>query len=1376
MTSLVIGTDGSGLTPFGNGGTSDYGDTFIATQSTLSSVTFYAEGIGSSDAADVRVLVVPTSGLNFTSPIFTGAAQLVTVGLSPTSFTLSLNNTAVTVGHQYAVVVEDIGNTGASSWTFQGISQGSDSQEAVWYNAQPQTLPSSGTWASAESWWDEQLSLEMTLNYGTVVAPTVTIASTGGDVNQATQTISGTVDVADAGSTVYLYDNSSATALGSAVVQSNGSWSASVTLVSGNNVIVAKDANAGGTGSSSAVTYNLNTTPPTVTLALAHDTGSSATDKITNNDALTGTAAANSNVVIKNGATTLATVAANASGVWSYTPTGLADGAHTLTASQTDAWGNTGTASLTFTLDTTAPVVTEALTTDTSGGSKVTYNDALSGTAEANATVSISIDGGAAVAATANASGAWSYTPASLADGAHSVVASETDVAGNTGSSSALTFTLDTHTPAATIGLTTDTSGGSKITYNDALSGTADKNATVRLSIDGGAAVNVTANASGAWSYTPAGLANGAHTVTIIDADTAGKSSTASTSFTFDTHTPDAPAITGASDVVSTSISGAATVAVLSGNTVAVSGTMDEADGTVTLFSGGVAIGSSAVDGHGKFAINANAPATGSETLTAKFTDTAGIASPLSNAVTLVVDAGPSVAAGSLTIGHGKSQDVTALLNSLIANGEPGDSETVSSNSASLVRNAQGHWIYTAPNAGGSDAIGFTVANQLGETRTGSVTVTVDAGPSVANGSVNVAAGSVSDITSYVDSLITAGLPGDAETITSQSANLVQNAQGDWILTAPTTGASETVGFTVTDQYGDSKTGSLNVQIAHASDVVYLQGYNNSVTGPNAPTTMSQTAGANLVGPFFGNWNVTGPANDVTITGRGYSNTINAGGGNDTIYGGLSNATVTVSDFNGNNTVLGNVAGDEGSTIVALGDGDNTINLVGYDNTITLGNGDNTVTAGLGGEVVKVGDGNNTIDISGAQNAVWVGSGNNTITVGGNNDSVTVAGGTADIVANGYYDNFTINGGNVAIDGPVGLSTITLGSSFDLDDSVDVTSFFGALQDVGGVWSVLKPDGEVFAKIVPPSNDSLQAVSDGHGGMTITLGASPAPSPSAPSAPTPTPAPGFGGTITETAGSQSIVLGSGTTTLKLWGYDNHVSSADGGFTISGDAGSSTFDLAQGGNTLLLGGQGDAIRIGVDGSGHSIATGNNTISGTVGGTTVVIGNGDQNISLGGAYNHIVTGVGDSTINAGAGYSTVTVAGSNNAITAAGNDNVVATGSGNDTVMFGAGWNNTVIAGSGVTTVAGGYGDTYVAGTGTLHVTDFNAAYGDVLDLTGLETNLGVTASAFSVAADATDASALDVFVTGAHGATTLVASLHGANGTMASLLASHAIHA
>ena len=44
---------------------------------------------------------------------------------------------------------------------------------------------------------------------------------------------------------------------------------------------------------SSAVIYTLSTTAPTVTEVLAFDTGSSASDHITSNDALSGTGLAN---------------------------------------------------------------------------------------------------------------------------------------------------------------------------------------------------------------------------------------------------------------------------------------------------------------------------------------------------------------------------------------------------------------------------------------------------------------------------------------------------------------------------------------------------------------------------------------------------------------------------------------------------------------------------------------------------------------------------------------------------------------------------------------------------------------------------------------------------------------------------------------------------------------------------------------------------------------------------------------------------------------------------------------------------------------------------------------------------------------------------
>jgi hypothetical protein len=99
-------------------------------------------------------------------------------------------------------------------------------------------------------------------------APTVTITSVGATTTQASQTITGTVDLADAGSSVNVLDGT--TKIGSATVAADGTWSANVTLANqGANVLTATDTNSGGTGVSNAVTFSLttttSTTPPATT-------------------------------------------------------------------------------------------------------------------------------------------------------------------------------------------------------------------------------------------------------------------------------------------------------------------------------------------------------------------------------------------------------------------------------------------------------------------------------------------------------------------------------------------------------------------------------------------------------------------------------------------------------------------------------------------------------------------------------------------------------------------------------------------------------------------------------------------------------------------------------------------------------------------------------------------------------------------------------------------------------------------------------------------------------------------------------------------------------------------------------------------------------
>ena len=214
--------------------------------------------------------------------------------------------------------------------------------------------------------------------------------------------------------------------------------------------------------------------PPALSIGLVSDTGSSASDQITSNPAIAGVGQANTLVTIKEGGGTLGTVMADGTGAWSFIPAGIADGAHTLTASQTDLAGNTVTATLSFTLDRAAPVLSVSLVSDTgsSATDNITANPAVKGTGQANTLVTVK-EGGTTLGTTmADGTGAWSFTPPGLADGAHVFSASQTDLAGNTGTAT-LSFTLDSSQgnppppPALTMALVSDT--GSSASDNDHL-------------------------------------------------------------------------------------------------------------------------------------------------------------------------------------------------------------------------------------------------------------------------------------------------------------------------------------------------------------------------------------------------------------------------------------------------------------------------------------------------------------------------------------------------------------------------------------------------------------------------------------------------------------------------------------------------------------------------------------------------------------------------------------------------------------------------------------------------------------------------------------------------------------------------------------------
>ena len=283
----------------------------------------------------------------------------------------------------------------------------------------------------------------------------------------------------------------------------------------------------------------------------SNDTGT-AGDSVTSDNTLafTGTAQANSTVRIYDGATLLGTVTANGIGAWSFTTAALGDGAHSFTATATDTAGNTSAASsaLSVTIDTAAPaapaIASWSNDTGTAGDGITSDNTlAFTGTAQANSTVRV-YDGATLLGTvTANGSGAWSFTTATLADGSHSFTARATDAAGNVSAASgALSVTINTGAPAApAISSWSSDSGvaGDGVTSDNTLAftGTAPANSTVRI-YDGATLLGtVTANGSGAWSFTTATLADGSHSFTATATDTAGNTSAASNalSVTIDT-------------------------------------------------------------------------------------------------------------------------------------------------------------------------------------------------------------------------------------------------------------------------------------------------------------------------------------------------------------------------------------------------------------------------------------------------------------------------------------------------------------------------------------------------------------------------------------------------------------------------------------------------------------------------------------------------------------------------------------------------------------------------------------------------------------------------------------------------------------------------
>ncbi len=103
------------------------------------------------------------------------------------------------------------------------------------------------------------------------IPPTLSITTPSALLKTASLTLSGTIDAADAGQTVSIYDGS--TLLGTVAPAAGGAWSTTVTLSGGGvHMLTAQAGSPGLVGTSSAVTYVLAPGPISVAQALSFET------------------------------------------------------------------------------------------------------------------------------------------------------------------------------------------------------------------------------------------------------------------------------------------------------------------------------------------------------------------------------------------------------------------------------------------------------------------------------------------------------------------------------------------------------------------------------------------------------------------------------------------------------------------------------------------------------------------------------------------------------------------------------------------------------------------------------------------------------------------------------------------------------------------------------------------------------------------------------------------------------------------------------------------------------------------------------------------------------------------------------------------------
>ncbi len=1089
------------------------------------------------------------SGKDATGNTVTGAQRL-TVDTQPPTLTINAiaqDNIINAAEHNVALVLSGTSNAETGQIVTLTLN-GTVHTATVGHNGGWQvTLPASDVQALADGRYTLNASVSdragnMTSDSANFTVdthvPTISVNTVAGDdiLNNAEQAvaqiISGRVSGASPGDTVTV---KLGTGVLTGVVLADGTWNVALdpaltrTLDRGVNTIIVSVTDAAGNMGTATHNISLVGVAPLITInTVSGDDVINAAEKgapLT----LTG-----STQQVEAGQTVTVTLAGQnftttvqSDGSWSVTVPAsavgnLPDGAVAITASVTDASGNTGDTSRTITVDSQAPALSiDPLTADNIiNASESGQNLQISGTTDAQPgqTVTVTLNG-QTYQGTVQPDGTWSVSvPAAnvgaLADGNATVTASVTDVAGNPSSISRVAL-VDTTPPVVTINpvatdnvINTPEHAQAQIISGTVTGAQAGDIVTVTLNN-----VNYTTvvDVSGNWSLgVPAsvvsGLADGSYPVSVSVTDRAGNTGSQSLTVTVDTAAPVIGINTIAGDdVINASEKGA---------DVQITGTSDQpANTAITVTLNGQNY-TTTTDASGNWSITV--PASAVTALgQANYTVTAAVTSDIGNSATashnvLVDSALPGVTINSVAtddIINAAEAGVAQTISGQVTGAAVGDTVTVTLGGNTYTTTVQAglSWSVSVPATdiqalgNGDLTVNASVTNQNGNTGSGTRDITIDA--NLPGLRVDTVAGDdVVNIIEHGQALVVTGsssglAEGTPLTVTINNVEYTTAVQADGSWSVGVTAAQVSawpagaLNITVSGADGagnpvsithpvtvDLTPAAITINTIATDDVINAveKGADLTLSGTTTNVEAGQTVTVTFGGKNYtatvasdGSWTATVPAADLAL-----------------LTDGSASAQASVSNINGNSaSAVHNYSVDSSAPTIIINTvaSDNIVNASEADAGVTV-SGTTTAEAGqivtitLNSPTVQTyqatvqADGSWSVNIPAADLAALA-DGSHTLTATVNDKAGNPASTTHNLAVDLTVPVLTINtiaGDDIINATEHGQALVISGSSTggEAGDVVTVTlnsKTYTTTLDASGNWSVGVPAADVTA-------------------------------------------------------------------------------------------------------------------------------------------------------------------------------------------------------------------------------------------------------------------------------------------------------------------------